>query len=209
MRVPSNPIRSKLDGAIRYTTDLARHEQLIAALTGPPSSILPVPTDDPIRPKCDQGWYVCYEFAFGVTDLPSYVQIRKYYEDERFSKDECPSVGQRLVEWLLRKNVLVPKNVLVEVERQRARDGDVIIYFGSRVFEGGPLGHAVPMHAGLMRRGRVVSKWGRYHPLYDHEVEEVPELYGDECTFFKDVSPELVYREFLEFYKSKIPESLQ
>ncbi len=179
-------------------TDLTRHEQLMAVLKDP-HSILLVPTDDPIRPKCDQGWYVCYEFALGVTALPSYVRMREFCKDES-------SVDQRFVGWLMKKNVLV------EVEHQHARDGDVVIYFGPRVSEGVCVGPTLPKHAGRIRLARIVSKWGRHYPLYDHAVEEVPELYGDECRFFKGVSPELVYCKFLELYKpdpSKIPESFQ
>src|SRR5258708_10690164 len=176
MRVPSNPIRSALDEAMGNNTDLPRHEQLMAVLKDP-HSILLVPTDDPIRPKCDQGWYVCYEFALGVTALPSYVRMREFCKDES-------SVDQRFVGWLMKKNVLV------EVEHQHARDGDVVIYFGPRAAEGVCVGPTLPKHTGRIRLTRILSKSRRPYPLYDHPLQQIPRLYGAEPIVSNAASPE-------------------
>jgi len=57
-----------------------------------------------------------------------------------------------------------------------AEDGDVVVYFRD----------GQPRHAGVLRSGRVISKWGAGPTsIWDHSLLEVPEAYGDEIKIYR------------------------
>jgi hypothetical protein len=74
-------------------------------------------------------------------------------------------------------------------EKSDPDPGDIILYFR----EGSPA------HAGIIvGEGRVVSKWGIGN-LYEHNVYEVPEKYGQEIRYYQPVTVHTALEHFLEY----------
>jgi len=97
-------------------------------------------------------------FALRLSDAPAYEAVRTRYR-KIFA-------GSDFMQWLIDRNSLV--------ERGEATTGCLVCYFESRW-----------KHVGVCTVGaRVTSKWGTY-PLYEHELAEVPDLYGDCVRFFE------------------------
>lgn len=92
------------------------------------------------------------------------------------------------VHWLL------DHNLLVEITQNEAREGDIVVYFN----EPGRFKHA----GRILENGRVVSKWGIGN-LYEHEVSEVPESYGNIVRFFRGLFYEEAFGHFLRFAEEK------
>jgi hypothetical protein len=171
--VAGNPtLRRGLDEAIREST-VGEHEVLITKLRAViPHSVSVVAEDDPQRPSRSESDYVCFDFALGLTESTVYACALKHYSLKR-------AADAAFVHWL------ILQQEIREIERYEcARDEDLIVYFGAET-ELYLLGE--PKHAGKLRRGRVISKWGK-GLLYEHDLAEVPESYGYECRFFKAVT---------------------
>jgi hypothetical protein len=69
---------------------------------------------------------------------------------------------------------------LRELADHQVNDGDVAVYR-----EAGRL-----RHAGKVQGRRIISKWG-VRLLYEHEPHEVPSFYGEECAFYRHLTPRL------------------
>jgi hypothetical protein len=72
-----------------------------------------------------------------------------------------------------------------------ASDGHVVLYFKDDETK----------HVGLMRRDRVISKWGDKNPVYEHAIAEVPASYGDEYEIFRRPSILYTTNKFIEFVR--------
>jgi len=70
-------------------------------------------------------------------------------------------------------------------------DGGLVVYFCGDV----------PEHIGVMRGGRVVSKWGK-NPVYNHGLFEVPAEYGDEVRYYQKPPEQFITTRFIEFVRS-------
>jgi hypothetical protein len=91
--------------------------------------------------------------------------------------------GAEFVTWLMHRRLLR------ELHEDKVKDGDVAIYREA--------GHL--RHAGRVKGRRIISKWG-VGLLYDHQPHEVPSVYGEECAFFRRLTPRLAadsYRAWL------------
>lgn len=91
--------------------------------------------------------------------------------------------GAEFVTWLMHRRLLR------ELQEDKVKDGDVAIYRAA--------GHL--RHAGRVKGRRIISKWG-VGLLYDHQPHEVPSVYGEECAFFRRLTPRLAadsYRTWL------------
>jgi hypothetical protein len=107
--------------------------------------------------------FTCFQYAFALVDPPpAIVTIATLYPHVFPSRE--------FVEFLIR-------NALVEVTEDLVQDGDSIVYADQGIIR----------HAGVMKRGRVQSKWGTAH-LWEHGVLEVPVEYGSELRFFRPIS---------------------
>jgi hypothetical protein len=89
---------------------------------------------------------------------------------------------------------LVEHNLLIEVTQRGAREGRFVFYFN----DAGRFKHAGRM----LGDGRVISKLGIGH-LYEREVFEVPESYGNTVRFFGGLSYEEAFEHFLRFAEEK------
>jgi hypothetical protein len=54
------------------------------------------------------------------------------------------------------------------------------------------------MHAGIVHKGRVLSKWGD-GPVLEHEPLDVPETYGDGVWYYRMPSREVIEKEFVAY----------
>ena len=80
------------------------------------------------------------------------------------------------------------KNILYEVDFKDAKDGYIIVYFND----------SQPTHAGKISKKRVQSKWGK-GLLLEHDVSEVPVLYGNEIKIYKNLSFDDYIDTFIEY----------
>jgi len=81
---------------------------------------------------------------------------------------------------------------LSEISQEAARDGDVVVYS-----DGGRI-----VHAGKLKAGRVVSKWGTGY-LWEHAVAEVPGSYGEEVRFYRAVSKAVAEEAFVAYARQR------
>ena len=73
-------------------------------------------------------------------------------------------------------------------ETRGPEDGDVVLYFRD----------GAPKHAGKVRGGAIISKWGLGH-VWQHPAFEVPESYGDVIRIFKKVERESAGAWFVDY----------
>lgn len=76
------------------------------------------------------------------------------------------------------------------VSRRMGEEGDIVVYWQER--------ERLPTHAGRVRHGRIVSKWGGGH-VWEHGLYEVRSDYGSESRFFPGVSTEFAQSQFRAF----------
>jgi hypothetical protein len=83
--------------------------------------------------------------------------------------------------------VLKPKYI----KTGEVTEGDIVIYFDDA---------QKPLHAGLSKGGRIISKWGSgITHVWGHEVFEVPSNYGEIITFYGPISPQQAVNAFREW----------
>lgn len=90
--------------------------------------------------------------------------------------------GKNFMEYLLKSRKLLRKS------EDRLGDNDIVVYFDNDT----------PLHAGLWRSGRVISKWGSGQThVWNHSLFEVPSDYGVEVKFFSPIPDAVeIYREW-------------
>lgn len=123
---------------------------------------------------------MCFEYALRLVFSSEYLGIKKFELRTRINP-----IGAS-AEFMV---FLLEKHYLDEVKGDDAEGGDLIVYF-----ENGK-----PTHAGILTESRrVISKWGK-GLLLEHQLFEVPAIYGNEYRFYK--SPELSICEdaFIEY----------
>jgi hypothetical protein len=120
--------------------------------------------------------YTCLMHALDFVERPEYVAIAGHGRGRIYAS---PAFARWLIEG----------GRLVEVSQEEARDGDLVFYFDDSGFK----------NVGLRREnGRVISKWGQGH-LYDHELFEVPVVYGTQVKFYRHVEFEDAYDLLVRF----------
>jgi len=125
--------------------------------------------------------YTCLMHVFHFTDKPEYIHcaVRGVY------------AGAEFAHWLLSRSELEEKPM------PEADDGDLVFYFNGAEFK----------HVGIfLGSGRVLSKWGTGH-LYEHDLFEVPDSYGNEVRAFAHMMPEDAYYLFILYAEEKDKES--
>lgn len=121
--------------------------------------------------------YTCLMHVFDLTEKPEYIHcaMRNVY------------AGADFAHWLLNRFALGEKPL------SEADDGDLVFYFNGGQFK----------HVGILRgAGRVLSKWGSGH-LYEHDLFEVPDSYGNEVRAFAHMAPEDAYYVFTLYAEEK------
>lgn len=122
------------------------------------------------------GRYTCLMHVFHFTEKPEYIDIADYRLGRVYA-------GAEFAHWL------IENERLTEVSQAEAQNGDLIVYFREGRFK----------HIGLWQpNGRVLSKWGIGN-LYDHELFEIPESYGNDVKFYRRLSYEDAYDLLTQF----------
>lgn len=83
---------------------------------------------------------------------------------------------------------LLERNYLTEINWGSAVDGDYVLYFLDQKI----------VHAGKVKSGKVVSKWGNGH-IWIHGVLEVPDSYGDHVKYYKRIEKAVCLKAFCEW----------
>jgi hypothetical protein len=120
--------------------------------------------------------YTCFVYAFEFTNDPIYLGIASFGLGRVFAS---PDFVRYMIE----------KGYLYAVDCASVSKGNLIIYYR----DGGVT------HGGKFDgNGRVVSKWGIGH-LYEHDILEVPECYGNEFRCYKEIATEKALNYFREY----------
>ena len=122
--------------------------------------------------------YTCFQYAFELIESPVVKAIARRHE-EIFPSPEYVTF-------------LIDSGVLIEILHEDTFQGGTIVYF----YRG------KPAHAGKIRSGRVISKWGLMH-LWEHGIDEVPAKYGNVWRFFAKIPRELAVESFVKYAGSK------
>lgn len=173
-------LRRKLKEMIAVT-DAYRHPSLLRRLSRVHrNSIRPCPSSYPIYR------YTCLMHVFQFAEHPDYIAIARHGPGQVFA-------GADFAHWLITRGLLDP------VCAEEAKAGDLVLYFCDGAFK----------HAGLLiDGGRVLSKWGTGQ-LYEHDLYEVPDNYGDEVRYFASLSCESAFEYFTWFAAEQgIPQPL-
>lgn len=116
----------------------------------------------------------CYIFALNLLGAKEVENIA--------SKNADIYPNSEYIKFLINNNILQKNDI----------DSGVIIYFNNDS----------PLHAGKIKNGRVVSKWGLCH-TWEHEIFEVPMSYGNKVEIYKDIGQQEAIISFLHYSKSK------
>ena len=123
---------------------------------------------------------MCFEYALRLVFSAEYLSIKEFELRTRIHP-----IGAS-AEFMV---FLLEKQYLAEINEKNAKCGDLIVYY-----EAGK-----PTHAGVLKESRrVISKWGK-GLLLEHQLFEVPAIYGNACRIFE--RPELSVCEdaFIEY----------
>lgn len=120
--------------------------------------------------------YTCFVYVFDFVEDPAYVRIATYGSGRVFA-------GPEFVKFLLNNNYLS------EIRPTEVGDNDIVIYFNGAEIK----------HAGKISvNGRVISKWGIGH-LFEHSIFEVPEQYGNDIRYYKQLAKETALDYFFKY----------
>ena len=119
----------------------------------------------------------CFMYVMDVTNCPSIEKIMKDYP--------AIFIGSDFMKYLI-------QNRLQKINLSDKREGDIIIYFSNNK----------PEHAGKIFSNRITSKWGTGH-MWEHEIFETPQTYGDTYVIFKSISGQEALNCFLAYAKAK------
>lgn len=123
--------------------------------------------------KCDAMFRAIYECAR--------IRRRNWSRD----KDKKISADTEFVEFCIEKGFLLSKT-----ERER-EPGDLVVYFDNETC----------FHVGkLQDQNRIRSKWGSIE-LFEHDLREVPDLYGDKVKYFEPLQFEQSQDGFIAYAK--------
>jgi len=177
---------------LRYALQLAQAEVRSAAdqevaferlRVRVPHTVRVLPSDHPLRPRSAEDEYTCFAFALALADAPAAGTHDEDRGDELLAQRN--TVSSEFIGWMVRRSLLEPLP-----EDEKPQNDDVALYGDGAQY----------CHAGIVHHGRVVSKWGA-GTLCEHEVAEVPSMYGAECTFFRPISHRVTRDALLAFVR--------
>jgi hypothetical protein len=171
---PDVALRKLLDEATKHEGDFANHAALVANIPG--HTVHPLPSNGPHRPRVDD--YNCFTYAFELVDSVAYEIVRKQLH--------CIGTDAQFVTYLL------SKHWLRELSFEKSTDLDIVLYSNAQG----------PQHAGKLLAGRVISKWGR-GLLWDHQIVEVPIIYGDVVQFYRRMRANAAEAAFTSYLASR------
>ncbi len=176
MNIEQNPIRKYLADITKQ--EVSEHDRLLKNLRSKfQHSIIKSFLNDTDRLAVND--FNCFEHALGLIYSEEYKNVLEHQKGWKIRPVGADKDFLLFMLW---------NKYLNEIDSLDVQDGDIIVYFNSDV----------PTHAGNMLRERVKSKWGK-GLLLEHEIYEVPELYGEEVKFYKYIPFEDCIEAFI-FY---------
>jgi len=123
--------------------------------------------------------YNCYAFALNLFNSDVYRQIVSDLINPEFANSDFIIF-------------LLDRKELIEIENARNIDHGIIIYFRDDR----------PVHAGKVRENIAISKW-RKGLLFNHDIFEVPESYGNEYKIFQSLTENEALQLFYVFAETR------
>lgn len=157
-------------------TDVSAHPALLAAITNDiPNTVKLLTSPHPIHR------YTCLVHVFDFTEKPAYIEIARWGFNIGYASPD-------FAHWL------IDHGFLKELSLEAVQEGDMVFYFD-------PQGRL--KHAGLMiSKDRVLSKWGTGH-LFEHQLNEVPESYGNTKRFYSRMECDGALAHFKEYVRGR------
>jgi hypothetical protein len=175
-------LRSALDEITSLPADqLSQHPALVASLRSRCSHGIEIAADPEVR-DVPLAKFTCFMHAFLLAQSTVVLAIARYL------RNTYP--GGEFVAFLI-------ANYLAEVGVEDAREGDIILYSRGEEIH----------HAGRLKSGRVVSKWGTGH-LWEHGIFELPARYGERTRFYRAVPSAVVEEAFVAYARQREGEGL-
>ncbi|MBN1383605.1 MAG: hypothetical protein JW983_01820 [Elusimicrobia bacterium] len=133
--------------------------------------------------------YNCFMYAFNINHENQNNRIMQILKQE-FDKNKETEifVADKFVKFCL------SRKYLCKISFNKIKNDDIIIYFDK---------NSVPKHAGKVKNGRVISKWGAGGNLYEHSIWVVPIKYGTHVKYFKEISEENSEKYFIEYAETQ------
>ena len=130
--------------------------------------------------------YRCFVHAFELVDSPAYQLIAEADEADHRNVFCAGS---------LFASFMMDTGKLVEIGRDQAQPGDLVVYLGD---------DGTPKHAGKIASedGRVRSQWGGGLFL-EHGLWEVTESYGNTVKYYQGIVLDDSEKAFLEYSRSR------
>ena len=121
--------------------------------------------------------YNCFAYCFGISHSDNVQRLAK-----QFNIIPDSEYAHYLIDQVL--EAVMPDSV---------DDGDYIIY----------ISRGKVTHAGIYARGIITSKWGGHGHLWRHAVWEVPESYGDEVEYYRQLHNRDCETTYLDWVKKR------
>jgi hypothetical protein len=121
-----------------------------------------------------RGRYNCFAFALGLHQSRDYLEVAAHSKPNVFA-------NAAFVLHLIREGLVCQTSAPTPGVK-------LILYFR----------HGTPKHGGLLKDGRVTSKWGD-GKFFEHELYEIPATYGCETRCYDLASPSRIASEFLSY----------
>jgi len=133
--------------------------------------------NDPDVAKIPLDRFTCFMHAFGLAESTVVAQIASALDRVYPNSEFVAFLADRSLE---------------RVSTEEAREGDIVLYWDDEIIA----------HAGRVRSGRVLSKWGAGH-LWEHDVFEIPMQYGNRVTFYHPIDKPVAEKIFVEYAKQR------
>ncbi|OGS46972.1 MAG: hypothetical protein A2539_09000 [Elusimicrobia bacterium RIFOXYD2_FULL_34_15] len=146
--------------------------------------------EEAIQGKPETFKYNCFMYAFNINHKNPNSQIMLILKRE-FDKNSETEIffTIKFIDFYL------TIKCLHEISFNKIGNDDIIIYFDE---------NSIPLHAGKIKNGRVISKWGLSGNLYEHSIWEVPIKYGTDVKYFEGISEEDSIKYFIEYAKTQV-----
>lgn len=121
--------------------------------------------------------FTCFMHTFDLIDSTAVTEIARTFKETYPNSDFVAYLVSRY---------------LSELPQKDAHDCDVVIYSNDNEIT----------HAGKLKGGRVVSKWGTGY-LWEHDLSEVPAKYGHVIKFYRAIPPVVADEAFVAYARQR------
>jgi hypothetical protein len=130
--------------------------------------------------------YTCFVHATGLLWSQKYLAIAG--ESAQFGGPHAPFYASAAF-----VRYMIDGGALVEIAPGDAHEGTIVVYFNC----------TMPKHAGRVSADRSIrSKWGDGGRLFDHDLWDVPVIYGDHVRYYRAITRTESLRTFLAYIRT-------